>query len=309
MLDSLWYEKYRPKSLKELILPKAHRKLFKKYIRNKEFPHLLLYGPAGSGKTTIARILIDNCASGKLILNASAADRGIGTIKTKVKQFASAKRRDTEKLNVVFFDEANGLTPEAQEALKNPIETYHKNCRFIFTTNEFDKITPPIASRCMLFKFDSYPKKSLLQHLIKIIEKEEVEYKIKDVQKVIERYYPDVRTIMNVLESCSISGTLNIKEVLSVVNFKSMKYYLDKGKIFALRHMFSGGNDFLFVYRWLFNEYAWQLPEELRSEAALTIAEYLHRDRSITDREINLSACCLELMNLQEIDLDFKEPF
>ena len=116
------YEKYRPKKLSDLVLPGSHRKAFKRFIKSKEIPHLLFYGPAGSGKTTLSKILIKHCASSSLVLNASADDRGIATIKKKVKQFATSVRRGL-KLKVVFFDEANGLTPEAQEALKNTIET------------------------------------------------------------------------------------------------------------------------------------------------------------------------------------------
>jgi hypothetical protein len=143
--------------------------------------------------------------------------------------------------------------------------------------------------------------------LQRVLQKELVESKGKDLDKIIDRFYPDVRTIMNVLEACSVTGVLKPEDVLTIINFDSLKKFIKKGKIIDIRYMFAGATDFLFVYRWLFNEYIYSLPEDIRSEAALTVAEYLHRDNTIVDKEINISACCMELMNLMEIDIDFKK--
>lgn len=308
MKDLIWYENYRPKNLKELVLPQEYRTIFRKYIKQKEIPHLLFHGPAGSGKTTLSQILISHCSSRSLTLNASAEDRGIATIKTRVKQFAMAKKGKFH--NVIFFDEANGLTPEAQEALKNPIERYQKNCRFIFATNEFDKITEPIFSRCQVFQFDSFPKKRLLKKLYEILEEQEVEYKENGVKKIVDRYYPDIRTVMNTLQSCSATGKLNTKMALKSMDPKLITTYLDKGKLFALRNMLHGAKDYLWLYRFLYNDYIPNnMESEQRAEASITVAEYLYRDRTIVDKEINLSACFMELMTLNEVDIDFDEPF
>ena len=307
MKDMIWYERYRPKELADLVLPPDYRKLFKRYIKKKEIPHLLFFGPAGSGKTTLSQILISQCAGRSLILNASSEDRGINVIKTRVRQFATAKHSG-ELLNIIFFDEANGLTPDAQEALKNTIEKYHKNCRFIFTTNEFDKITEPIVSRCQAFRFDSFPKKKLTKRLHWILEQEQVKYKDKDLSKIISRYYPDIRTIMNTIQACSASGRLNIKLGLNVTDTKMIDLYITEGKIFALRHLFTGSKDFTWVYRHLFDNY---VPKNYNdpTEACLVVAEYMWRDRGVVDKEINLAACFIELMNLNEVEIDFDEPF
>lgn len=155
MKNMIWYEKYRPDKLSSLILDKETRQSFKTFIKEKQIPHVLLHGPAGSGKTTLSMILLKEIAAGKLVLNASSDDRGIATIKYKVKQFASAHRGGQGKLNIVLLDEADGTTSDAQLALKNTMETYHKNCRFILTCNQIDRIIDPIVSRCMLFKFDT----------------------------------------------------------------------------------------------------------------------------------------------------------
>lgn len=308
MKDLIWYERYRPKKLSGLILPHSYIKQFKNFIRQKEIPHLLFHGPAGSGKTTLAQILIDKCAGRSLILNASSEDRGIAVVKTRVKQFATAKHSD--KLNVVFFDEANGLTAEAQEALKNTIEKYQRNCRFIFTTNEFDKITEPIVSRCQVFKFDSFPKKDLRKHLCWILDEEEVEYNKKDLRKIIGRYYPDIRTIINTIQSCSISGELSPGDLLTITDYDLLKSHLEKGRIFAIRNMFAGSKDFIGLYRWLFYKY---IPKEVHPEqkgdCAIVVAEYLFRDRTVVDKEINMAACLLEIMGMNDIEANFDEPF
>jgi replication factor C small subunit len=308
MKDLIWYERHRPDGLKQMVLTPDYRTIFKKFIKDKEIPHLLFHGPAGSGKTTLAQILINRCAGRSLILNASSEDRGIAIIKTRVRQFATAKH--SSKLNVVFFDEANGLTGDAQEALKNTIEKYQRNCRFIFTTNEFDKITEPIVSRCQVFKFDSFPKKRLYKKLHGILEDEDIEYKEKQVKKIVERYYPDIRTIINTLQSCSATGKLNLKLALGFADPKLMTTYLNEGKAFALRNMLAGSQDYLWVYRFLFDEY---IPKEMDHEqvmeACIVVADYMWRDRSVVDKEINIAACFMELMSLNEVDIDFEEPF
>lgn len=309
MKQLIWYEKYRPLKLDNLILPRSHNRAFKKFIKQEEIPHLLFHGPAGGGKTTLSQILILKCAGRALVLNASSEDRGVATIKKRVTQFASSQKT-SDKLNIVFFDEANGLTPDAQEALKNTIEKYQRNCRFIFTTNEFDKITEPIVSRCQIFQFDSFPKKDLRLYLTNILKEENIEYDRKDLRVIMNRYYPDIRTIINTMQSCSMSGTLNLEEVISITDYDLLASHIDQGHVLAIRNMLSGSKDFLGIYRYLFNTY---IPHKMndgqKSEAAITVAEYLSRDRTVIDKEINMTACLLELMSLNGVEADFNTAF
>ena len=221
MKELIWYEKYRATSLDGLILPKNVRKNMKGYIKEKEIPHLLFHGPAGSGKTTLALILIKACASAKLILNGSSEDRGIGTIKKKVKQFASSKRISKGKLNIVFIDEADGLTPEAQDALKNIIETYQSNCRFIFTANEIDQITDPIYSRCTMFAFESMPNDYFLNFLYDILDDEKIGYKKNDIEILVNTSicsYPcsTIPVDSHDLHSCDIKTLLFVENPVSI---------------------------------------------------------------------------------------------
>jgi len=309
--DFIWYETYRPNDINNLALSKKNRKVLDKILERKKTPHLLLYGPAGSGKTTIALIITRALANGKMILNASSEDRGIATIRTKVKQFASAKTRKN-KQNIVFFDEADGLTPEAQTALKNDIEKYHKNCRFIFTCNNIDGIIEPIQSRCIQLRFETPPEKLIIKHCIKILKKEKIEYKKKHVKEIVGRYYPDVRSVINNLESCSLSGELNTKDFLDRFDPLKLVKYIQTGKIFAARNVWSDTSDFTRLYRALAEIIGGQekcgfgLDNENRVEALIIIADYLYKDRTIADREMNFTACVVEIMNLLEVKINFK---
>lgn len=301
MENLIWYEKYRAKELGDLVLPRPTRKQCIRFIKKKQIPHLLFHGPAGSGKTSLAMILIKACASASLILNASSSDRGINTIKVKVKQFASSQRRHKDRQNIILFDEADGLTADAQMALKNTIEAYQTNCRFIFTANEIDKITEPIHSRCLLFKFEQMDEDDLYELLCAILDKEEVKWKGKDLNEIVNRYKPDVRTIINNLQAASVSGRLRAKDALSYMDMEEVKKKIYDGKLFELREMWSGQVDFVWLYKFLFNDFVMELDSEYRASAAVAIAEYLHRDRTIADREINMAGCCAELMDILDI--------
>lgn len=316
MKNLIWYEKYRPKELDELALDEAIAEMLNHYVEQGEIPHLMLHGPAGSGKTTISMILIKKLASARLLLNASSDDRGIATVKTKVKQFAAAKTMHKNKLNIVLFDEADGLTPDSQLALKNTIETFHKNCRFIFTCNEIDKVIEPIKSRCVVIRFETPPESTIIKHCRKILKKEKVAFKRKNLKTVVERYYPDVRSIINNLQACSVSGTLSPDQVLDRFNPNNFLVYLNEGLLFAARGMWSDVQDFTRLYKTLArlimtdeDKCAINLDDDQRPEALLVVAEYLFKDKTIADREINFTACIIELMNLMELKIDFKTPF
>ena len=315
MKQKIWYEKYRPKKLKELALDDKTKELLESYLEDGEIPHLMLHGPAGSGKTTISMILIKELASSKLLLNASSDDRGIATVKTKVKQFAAAKTMLKNKVNIVLFDEADGLTADSQMALKNTIETFHKNCRFIFTCNEIDKVIEPIKSRCVMLRFETPPETTIIKHCRAILKKESIKHTRKNIRKIVERYYPDVRSIINNLQACSISGKLSPDNYLDRFDPNSFITYVNEGLLFAARNLWSDVTDFTRLYKTLKNiiatddECAFDLKDDQRAEALLIIAEYLYKDRTIADRELNFTACVVEIMNLMELQIDFKTPF
>lgn len=300
----IWYEKYRPKKLDDLILNEHNRKILEKCIKAKQIPHLLLHGPWGSGKTSIAEILIENCASASLVLGASAEDRGVDTIKKKVKSFAANMVFDKHKTNIIFFDEADGLTPDAEQALKNTVEHYHQNCRFIFTTNNFNKIDGHIKSRCIRLCFEQIPKKEIIKFCKNILKNENIEYDKKDLKKIVKTFYPDIRSIVNELQSCSISGTLNINELSNPEpDMKKLKLFLDKGNISAIRHLWIGNTDFGWLYAWLTREY---IPNNIndknKAECFLHVANWMTKYQ--TDKEIMATACLIDILLEQEKEIE-----
>lgn len=168
----------------------------------------------------------------------------------------------------------------------------------------------PIISRCMCFHFNTISKKKLTSHIENILEKEGIKFRAKNVKGIINRDYPDVRTIINNIQLCSISGKLDPKMINKSFDIKLFTNYIQKGKLLALRSLWVGSTDFVWVYKYLFNEFVpSKIPNSSRQEAAITIAEYLYRDRTVADKEINITACCIELMNLLDIDIDFDKEF
>jgi len=302
----IWYEKYRPTSLRELIMSKDYKKVFRKSIRKAEIPHLLFHGPAGSGKTTLSMILINKCANRRLILNASSEDRGIGVIKTKIAQFAGNANIDQEKKHIVFFDEANGLTPEAQEALKNTMDKYSSNCRFIFTTNYIDKITEPIQSRCMVFGFESLETEDINRLATRILKAEGVSYTQEDINLLVERFEPDVRKIINNLQAGSINGKFKIKNILPIYQIEKIKKLILSGEITKIRKLWVGQTDFTWFFKSLFDSFLKNIKPKHQIPVGLTIAEYLYRDKLIADREINATACVFEICEHLQIKISYK---
>lgn len=291
----IWYEKYRPKGIEQLVLSSKIKKQLEQYIASKEIPHLLLHGPFGSGKTTVSQILIRACASSSLVLNASSSDRGIGVIKERVKNFAATVSINPKKCNIVLFDEADGLTTDAMEALKNTIETYQKHCRFIFTANNIHKIDGAIISRCSVISFDALPKEKIFEQVEAILKAEKIKFQKDDITSLIDRFAPDIRAILNNLQIGSTSGVFKLKEIFDDYNFLSIMTFIKTGKIGELRKTWQGVVDFGWLYRLLFNKFLLTAPKGKQGEIAIVIADYLYKDRIVADKEINASVCCTEI--------------
>jgi replication factor C small subunit len=191
---SIWAEKYRPQTLADYIGNKDLLEKIKSYIEKKDIPHLLFYGSAGTGKTTLSKIIANGFDCDLLYINASD-ENNVDNVRTKIKDFAA--NVGFAALKVVILDEADFLTQNSQAALRNIIETYSTTTRFIFTCNYIEKITEPIVSRCQCFEIFPMNKKDIAVYLKKILDLEGIKYTIDDIGYIINNYYPDIRKILN----------------------------------------------------------------------------------------------------------------
>lgn len=293
-----------------MTLPEQYRRNFAEYISTGEVPHLLLHGPQGSGKTTMAFIFMDNIACTRMVLNASSEDRGIETMRGKVKQFASSKTIDG-RLKIVFMDEADGITTPAQEALRNTIEAYSKTCRFILTCNEIDKIIGPIRSRCTLFEFSAFPFDQAVKQAVSILRQERTEYVLADVEKIVGQNYPDFRSIINQLQLCSSGGVLDPESVSrATVDPALLLDYIAAGEVGKIRQLLIGVSTFVYLYRYLFDTLLSleDLSQEEKVEIIHILAEALYRDALVANREINFIDCIVNIMGTiqcQKISFNF----
>lgn len=303
MKELIWYEKYRPIDVDDMVLPESTESFVEECIEDGGIPHLLFYGPQGSGKTTLARILITGINAVSMELNASSDDRGVATVKGKIKLFASSK---SDRPKIVFLDEADGLTTDAQEALRNTIETYSNSTKFILTANNIGAIISPIQSRCMCIEMSQFEKDALIEHCEKILKQEDVDYDDDDVRKIVDLHYPDIRTVINSLQMCSVDGELDIDAAQQYnIDFELFAEHMDSGKLRAIRRMMGRVRDFTPAYRYLFDRYIRQVDPDAKPKIATLIAEYMYRDRLVVDKEINFAACCVSIMMADDVEIDF----
>ena len=191
---SLWVERYRPTQLENYVGNEHLKAKVERYIKSNDVPHLLLYGRAGTGKTTLAKLIVKNIECDYLYINASD-ENSVDTVRNKVRQFASTI--GFKDMKVIILDECDYITPNAQAALRNLMETFSKHCRFILTCNFVERIIDPLQSRCQVFEIIPPSKKDVAVHLTKVMELESINYDNEDLKVLIDSSYPDVRKIIN----------------------------------------------------------------------------------------------------------------
>ena len=308
MSEYLWVEKYRPKKISECILSEDIKKTFSEFLKQKEIPNLLLAGTQGTGKTTVARALCEELGADYIIINGSDEGRQIDTLRNKIKNFASTVSL-TEQSNhkVVIVDEADYMNADSvQPALRNFIETFYKNCRFIFTCNYKNKILPALHSRCTVIDFaikngeKRLTAMAFMKRLSKILDDEKIEFDKKVLAELIQKYYPDFRRTINELQRYSVRGKIDsgILFSLSEANTKELIKILKEKRFNDMRKWVIQNLDkepsslFSSIYNILYSN----LEGAGIAQAVLIIAGYQYKSAFVADQEINMVACLTEVM-------------
>jgi len=204
---SLWVEKYRPTKLEDYVGNEHLKSKVEGYLEAAEIPHLLLYGKAGTGKTTLAKLIVKSIDCDYMIINASS-ENNVETVRTKITNFASSM--GFKPFKIIIMDEFDYMTPNAQAILRNLMETFSKHCRFILTCNYVEKVIEPIQSRCQSFQIVPPTKKDVAIQMSKILKSENIEFDVKDLVPIIDSAYPDIRKVINTCQLNSNKGKLKV---------------------------------------------------------------------------------------------------
>ena len=308
MAEFLWVEKYRPKRISECILSEHLKETFTQFLKQKEIPNLLLSGTAGTGKTTVARALCEELGADYIIINGSDEGRQIDTLRNKIKNFASTVSL-TEKSNhkVVIIDEADYMNADSvQPALRNFIETFYNNCRFIFTCNYVNKIIPALHSRCTVIDFKIVNGQKVktatafMKRLEGVLKSENIEFDKKVLSELIQKYYPDFRRTINELQRYSVRGKIDsgILFSLSEANTKELIVSLKDKRFNDMRKWVVQNLDkeASFLFRTIYDVLYTSLDSKSIPQAILILAGYQYKSAFVADQEINMVACLTEIM-------------
>lgn len=303
---TIWNEKYRPQTLDTYVGNETVKATFQQYIDTSDVPHLLLYGDAGSGKTTLAKIVANTIAKDNYIYINASDENSVDTVRDKIKQFASSIGFGGLKL--IILDECDYMTPNAQAALRNVIETFSKTTRFILTCNYVDKIIDPIQSRCQIFNIVPPSKKEVAQHLVKILDGENIKYEKDNLATIINQSYPDIRRVINTTQRCVIGGVLKLDET-TLVEHNYLSSIVDilksnknkKEKFDGIRQLLADNHvrDFNQMFRHLYDNVD-TFANGFVSTIILIIAEAQYKDSFVVDHEINAMAMFIQI--IMEID-------
>ena len=298
---TLLVEKYRSKDLDEYVGNEHIKKTITQYLGQNDIQNLIFYGPAGTGKTTLAKLIVNNLNCDYLYINASD-ERGIETIRDKVSGFASTA--SFKPIKVVILDEADFLTIQAQASLRNVIETFSRTTRFIMTCNYVERIIDPLQSRCQVLKVIPPSKKEVAVHLAKVMAHEAISYDVEDIKTIVNQYYPDLRKCLNTIQLSTQDQKLVIdKSVLVSSNYMTsiLKELSNaKPKWREIRQIIANANvsDFEELYRYLYdnaNVYA----SGREGMVAIYINEYSYQSNFRIDKEINCMALIQKLIELK----------
>ena len=306
MDNFLWVEKYRPKTIDDCILSNTIKGTLNDLVKEERVPNLMFTGPAGVGKTTVARAICDMTSSDYIIINGSDEGRMIDTLRTKMTQFCSTiSLRGGRK--VVIIDEADYMNPDSvQPAMRGFIEKFTENCSFIFTCNYKNRIIEPIHSRCAVVDFTS-PKSekpeianAFLNRCDHILKSENIEYDKRVIVELINKHFPDFRRMLNEMQRYSTSGQIDsgILANIGELNLNALVSALREKNFPNMRQWVTSNvdNDPASVYRKIYDKLYEVVDKNSIPQAVLIIADYQYKSAFVADQEINLVACLIELM-------------
>ena len=301
--NSLWVEKYRPSKLTEYVGNEHLKDKVKDYLESGEIPHLLFFGKAGTGKTTLAKLIVNSIDCDHIIINASD-ENNVDTVRNKVKGFASTI--GFKDMKVIILDEFDYMTPNAQAILRNLMETFSKHCRFILTCNYVEKVIDPIQSRCQTFQIVPPSKKEVAVQISQILGKEGVGFQPKDLVPIIDSSYPDIRKIINTCQLNSTKGQLKL-DTTSVIDsdIKSKVVEILKGsdakpnKWKNIRQAVADARiqDFTELYTFLYEKVD-DYGGTNTSNIILILSESQHKDALVVDKEITFMSCIIQIVGI-----------
>ena len=305
MEEYLWVEKYRPKSVDDAILPKHLKKTFKEILKTGEIPNLLFTGTAGVGKTTVAKALCNELQLDYLLVNGSE-EGNIDTLRNKIKHFASTVSLQGG-YKVVILDEADYLNPQStQPALRGFIEEFSNNCRFIMTCNFKNRIIEPLHSRCSVVEFNIAKKDmpdlcgSFMKRVGTILDGENVEYDQAVIAELIMKHMPDWRRVLNELQRYSVSGKIDtgILVSLSEVSIGNLMSAMKDKNFKKMRQWVTDNIDQepAALFRKVYDNMAEYVEPQSIPQLVLILADYQYKNSFVADHELNMVACCTEIM-------------
>ena len=313
MSDFIWVEKYRPQTIEDCILPDNIKKTFKEFLNKGEIPNMLLAGPPGVGKTTVAKALCNELGVDFYVINGSDEGRFLDTVRNNAKNFASTVSLASEaKHKVIIIDEADNTGNDVQLLLRAFIEEFAGNCRFIFTCNYKNKILEPLHSRCAVVDFSIRGKEkqqiaaAFFQRLNFILEQERIEADKKVLVELVNKHFPDWRRVLNECQRYSVSGKIDsgILAAFSDVAVDDLIKNLKAKNFPEVRKWVNNNmdNDTSVLFRRIYDSLYESLVPNTVPAAVLVIAKYQYQMAFVADQEINMLACLTEIM----VECEFK---
>jgi len=291
-------EKYRPLTLDKFVGNENLKKTIQQFLNQNDIVNMLLYGGAGTGKSTLAKLIVHNLDCDSLLINASD-ERGIETIRDKVQGFASVA--SFKPLKVVILDEADFLTIQAQASLRNIIETFSRTTRFIMTCNFVERIIDPLQSRCQVLKIVPPSKKDVAKHLAWVLDQEKIRYEMQDLVPLINQYYPDLRKCINTIQLSTIDNDLKLDQsILVSSNYidKVINELSNKANFKTVRQIIADANvdDFDELFKSLYTKASEYLPGK-EGTASILINEHQYKANFRIDKEINIMSLIQQIIN------------